>query len=138
MPEPRAPLVVQTPGQLPGTEPSELAPLLDLPVLDLAQGLAALTDAELNVLVDLEHARDSKEPRAAYRDLLGGEQMRRLEDSNPTSDPVVDAAAAAVVTIGDALDYAHLAARDVDPNKIDRPVLTLDGWQLPTPRAQGG
>lgn len=129
----------QTPGQPADATPAdELAPLLDLSPVDLAAGLAGLTDAEVNLLTELEQARldDDGNPRTAYRDILGAEQMRRLEDNQDTPTER-ELNAEAVRAIGDARDYAGMLARDIDPANIERPVLTLDGWLLPGARAVG-
>lgn len=35
--------------------------------------------------------------------------------------------------IGDQISYTHIAATDIDPSKLTRPVLSASGWVLPGP-----
>jgi hypothetical protein len=139
MTKPNVTAPIQTPGEPAGVQPFELAPLLDLAPVDLAAGLSALSDLEIDALVELEQARIGEGPaRVPYRDLLATEQLRRIEDNGAEPRVPELAADAAQANIGNAIDYARTLARDLDPAKIGpSPVLTLDGWLLPTPRATG-
>jgi hypothetical protein len=39
--------------------------------------------------------------------------------------------------IGDVVHHAGMAAVDIDPAGLQRPVLSRDGWVLPLPKASG-
>jgi hypothetical protein len=123
----------QVPGQAPGVEPESLEPLLTLELADLVAGLTALTNSEIDTLVQLEGAGEA---RANYLDALTTEQMRRLEDTDPAAPiaPLVDENAPA--PLGDTTNYAHMAGSDIDPTTLKRAVLSRDGWVLPSPAAQ--
>lgn len=49
----------------------------------------------------------------------------------------VEIQGASEANLGDRERYARMRAHEVDATKIPVPVLTLDGWVLPLPQAQG-
>lgn len=137
-------LVPKVPGEPPGTDTSDLAPLLELALVDLVAGFPALSSLEIDALVALEEAGDA---RANVLDALSTEQMRRLEDDlpdgmsapqDPSPEPIeLTTPATTGHVTGDPDTYRNQRAADVDQAGLVRPVLTLDGWLLPLPRVQG-
>jgi hypothetical protein len=128
-------LTPQVPGQSPNVDRESLQPLLDLPVADLAAGMSALEDRELTELVALERQGGN---RANVVDVIETEQFRRLEDAGdaPTMfppEPVIVKDA----PIGDVDEHASMAATEINPAGLQRPVLSRDGWVLPLPKAAG-
>ncbi len=138
-------LTPQMPGELPGVDPETVAPLLSKPVVDIVAALPALSDLELTALEILER---EGEQRQDVLDVIEIEQIQRLE--NATNPAAADVELAPVneielppanpdkTMLGETRDYSRMYARDVDVTKLDRPVLTRDGWLLPPPRAQAG
>ena len=121
-------LTPQVPGEVPGVNPESLAPLLEMNVGDLVQGLDALSDDELALLGTLEAQGRG---RVTAIKAITTEQLRRAGDIKDDNAPV-----AGPEPIGDAVNYANMHAHQVDPTRIPRPVLTRDGWVLPAPSAK--
>lgn len=117
----------QQPGEIPGVDSSKLTALLDGNVGELVEALEGLTADELAMLGNLERAGKNRTTALSAID-------RELGDRADASGeaPKVDREAAG---IGDETSYANMRAKDVDPHKLSQPVLTLDGWVVPTPQA---
>lgn len=123
-------LTPQEPGVLPGTDSTKLDTLLAGKVGDIVEALDECSDDELVQLVAIETQGKARST------VLGGiarEQQRRLvEAEHPTSE---EPALAEKAPLGDDTTYARMHAREIDPSKLTRSVLTKDGWLLPTPKA---
>lgn len=124
-------LTAQEPGAIAGVSVGKLEALVAGTVGDLAEALDSLGDDELTVLATLEKIGSA---RTTALGAIAREQKRREVDSENPADGEVTSDKA---PLGDPATYAQMHARDVDPRKIERPVLTRDGWVLPMPRAEG-
>lgn len=118
----------QEPGAIPGVDQDKLQALADGEVGDLVEALDGLDDNELNQLAALE--RQGK-ARTIALGAIAREQQQRAEGDDTDSQ----ANANPHEPIGDNQSYSDMHAHEVDPSKLTGPVLTLDGWVLPTPRA---
>lgn len=124
-------LQVKEPGAIDGIEMAKLEALAAGSVGDLAEAIDSLGDDELAELATIEKLGRA---RTTALGAIAREQNRRKVDAeHPADDREVTGAA----PLGDQATYAHMHARDVDPKKLERPVLTRDGWVLPIPRAEG-
>lgn len=139
------PQVPGTPAPV-GVNSEAIAPLLELDDVDLIQGLSTLSGDELDHLDTL--AKDAG-GRAAVNRAIAAEQTRRTEDEASGAQKFVDPSlprprAAQVVpdeeardgttpaNLGDQVTYSKMKGEQVDPNLLDGPVLTRDGWVVPT------
>lgn len=120
-----------TPGENPAVDADKLAAILSGKPAEIADELDALTVAELEQLRVLEAA--SKKPRAAVLKAIDTVAGQRAIDEASQLDEVQGNSNA---NLGDRERYARMHASDVDSTKIRVPVLTLDGWVLPAPRAE--
>lgn len=120
-----------TPGENPAVDADKLAAILSGKAAEIADDLDALTTAELEQLRVLEAA--SKKPRAAVLKTIDTVAGQRAIDEASQLDEVQGNSNA---NLGDRERYARMHASDVDSTKIRVPVLTLDGWVLPAPRAE--
>lgn len=117
----------QEPGAIAGVDQSKLDALAEATVGDIAEALPSLSDLELAQLATIEAAgKNRKSALQAINDELEGREAPQqpvvvVDDGKPS--------------LGDNGNYAHLHARDVEPKLLERPVLTLDGWVLPLPKA---
>ncbi len=118
----------QEPGAIPGVDSDKLQALADGEVGDLVEALDGLDDKELDQLAAIERQGRA---RTIALGAIAREQQQRADGDG--SDPQSNANPHE--PIGDNQSYADMHARDVDPSKLAGPVLTLDGWVLPTPRA---
>lgn len=125
-------LTPATPGENPAIDAEKLAAILSGKLAEIADELDALTDAELEQLRVIEAA--SKKPRAAVLKAIDTVAGQRAVDGAAQLDEIQGNSNA---NLGDRERYARMHASDVDSTKILVPVLTLDGWVLPAPRAEG-
>jgi hypothetical protein len=140
-------LTPQIPGEPPGTNPDDLAPLLELPLVDLVAGLPVMTDAELVALDALERNGEAREnvlqaisdaQMARVTAAQGADDADPLPVADPAAEPIeLPTPAAQGAVTGDERSYAKRHAHEIDQATLTRPVLTLDGWLLPRPRAEG-
>lgn len=119
----------QEPGADPSVDESELRDLLNGNVGDLVDNLPALTNAELDQLAILE--QQDKNRTTALGAIAREQGKRDVAVTSPADDESAPPAA-----LGDDSSYAKMRAREIDPSKLTRPVLTLDGWLLPNPAAK--
>lgn len=128
MTEPKADdLKVQEPGTNPAVDGGKLEALADGNVGDLVEALDELDDAEIEQLLAIETAGKARTTA------LGAIQREIDRRAGPKDDE--PKAEDGPTPIGDAETYARMRAREVDPSKLERPVLTLDGWVCPHPSA---
>jgi hypothetical protein len=122
-------LTPQEPGVMPGTDTAKLDAIAAGTVGDFAESLDTLTDDELVQLDAIE--RQGKNRTTAVGAIVREQTRRAAELIAPTTpEPASDKA-----PLGDDASYAQMHAREIDPSKLTRPVLTLDGWLLPVPSA---
>lgn len=124
-------LTPQEPGAIGGVDHGIIDGLAEGTVADIAGAVDALTDDELEQLLAAEQR--GKARSGAILAIQREQAQRTIGEAVPDTG----AKAQGPAPIGDPSSYASLHARDVDPARIDRPVLTLDGWVLPLPRATG-
>lgn len=121
-------LAIQEPGAIAALDHSKLEALVDSTVSDLVEALDGLDDLELEQLSVLETAGKG---RTTALGAIAREQERRALDADmPAESP------AETPNVGDATSYAQMRAAEIDSRVLVSPVLTLDGWLLPTPKAQ--
>lgn len=116
----------QEPGAIAGVEHDKLVAIANGTVGDLAEALGSLTTVELDQLLTIEGANKGRKSAI---------QAIQAELAERDTGGAVEVAQSDKSLIGDGESYANRRARDVDPRKIPRPVLTLDGWVLPAPTA---
>lgn len=122
-------LVVQEPGSIAGVESNKLEAIAAGTVGDLAEALDSLDDDELGLLAVLEKQGQA---RTTALGAITREQQRR----NVAAIDPADAETNEKAPLGDPTTYARMRGKDVDPKTLERPVLTLDGWVLPLPKAE--
>lgn len=130
--EPGAELAPMTPGENPAVDSAKLDAILAGKPKDIIGELDDLSPDELTQLRALEMAR--KSPRAPVLkaiDVLAGQ---RAADA---ALQTVEVQGNSNANLGDRERYARMHASEVDASKLLVPVLTLDGWVLPPPRAEG-
>jgi hypothetical protein len=115
----------QEPGAIAGVDQGKLEAIAAGTVGDIAEALAGLTDLELAQLADLEAGGKNRKSAIGA---IEAELASRIEPQEP-AEPSTKA------TLGDDASYADKHERDVDPASLARPVLTLEGWVLPLPKA---
>lgn len=118
----------QEPGVAPGTDSNRLEAIAAGNVGEVVEELDALTVSELEQLMAIE--RQGKNRTSA----LGA--IQREITAREEAEAELAPAASRATPIGDASTFARMRAVEVDPRKIDRAVLTLDGWVLPLPKAE--
>lgn len=117
----------QTPGDNPTVDQAKLQGIADSTVDVIADELDGLSKDELEQLLVLERAGKG---RTTAMDRIQRELESR--ESGADNEPEhIDYNRA-----GDAHSYANKHAREVDPTKLAAPVLTLDGWVCPAPKAE--
>lgn len=113
----------------PGATPDDAAvqSLLAGNVGDVTEGLVGLTDAQLAQALELERGGKN---RSTVLGAITREQSHREVDGDvpPENGDLPN-------VTGDRETYRDRPATDVDPTKITSPVLTRDGWIVPSPRA---
>lgn len=117
-------LTPQTPGEAPAVDNDRVAGIAQGTVDDVLEQLGALS------LEELKHL-DAVEKQGKDRSTLRGAIAREIESRDDVGTPLPDPK---VHNLGDKTNYAAMRDKDVDPTKIDRPVLTLDGWVVPKQR----
>lgn len=118
-------LTPQEPG---ANEPdAKLAELADGNVGDMVDVLDSLTIDELKDLAALESGGKNRSTALSAIE-------REIESRSTGAD---NEPANAAAPVGDASTYTRMRAKDVDARKLTAPVLTLDGWVVPVPRAEG-
>lgn len=123
-------LTVQEPGLVGTVDQAKIDALAAGNVVALTEALAALTTDELEAL---QLAETAGKARTTALSAIATELSRRDADAN-----VIEHEPPVPQILGNAEDFKHQAAKDVDPSKITRPVLTRDGWVLPLPKAEPG
>jgi len=124
-------LTPQTPGETPdSTEPTKLEKLLEGNAAEILASLDDLSDPDLDLLGELEATNRKRKGVTAG---IAAEAKRRAEEASGLVPPPEPKG----VPIGNAADYANMHARDVDATKLERPVLTRDGWLLPAAKVVG-
>ena len=117
----------QQPGDVPAVNTAHIDALRDGNVGDLIEGLDGLSDLDLEALAQAEAAGKN---RSTAVSAIQREQERRKADAlDPATAPESEA-----TPIGDTESYARMRAAEIDPRKLERPVLSMDGWVLPLPR----
>lgn len=130
--EPGADLTPATPGENPAVDTAKLEAILAGKPKDIVDALDALDSAELEQLRAIEMAR--KSPRPAVLKAVDMLASHRAADAALQS---VEVQGNSNANLGDRERYARMHASEVDSTKLLVPVLTLDGWVLPAPRAEG-
>lgn len=123
-------LTPQEPGDVPTIDADRIDAIAAGNVGDLVEALDALTDDELEQL----HAAElrGKNRSSALSAIQRDQERRKVEAEHPPTGGDI----APPEPLGDAGSYAHMRAVEIDPRKIERPVLSRDGWVLPLPAAQ--
>lgn len=129
MSDPTADLTPQEPGVAAGVEVGKLEALADGNVGDLVEGLDGLTSIELEQLLAIEQSGKN-------RTTALGAIQRELDSRASGADNEPTPPQAERSKLGDDASYARMRGSEVDPSKLERPVLTLDGWVLPHPQAK--
>lgn len=115
--------------QEPGATPHDayVQTLLAGNVGDVVGELQGLTDEQL----DQAHALETQgKSRSTVLQAIVREQQHRAA-ANPSEAPEI------VPNVsGNRTDYRDRPSTDVDPAKITIPVLTRDGWVVPSPKAE--
>jgi hypothetical protein len=121
-------IIPQEPGVTQTEEFNRLEQLAAGNVGDISKAMDTLSNDELSQLLVLEQAGKARITaiQAISNELAG----RPVDGEPPASEPVSSAE-----PIGDNQTYAHLRASQVDMSGLVRPVLTIDGWLLPPPKA---
>lgn len=123
-----AKLTPQEPGAIANVDLSRIDEIADYGVGDLSEALDTL---DANELEQLHAAELAGKNRTTALTAINREMQARAE-ANPKSN------AAVPEILGDPSSYANMRASEIDQAKLDRPVLTLDGWLLPPPAATPG
>ncbi len=118
----------QEPGVNLAVNDSKLQAIADGNVGDFVDALDELGDEELDQLHAIE--MQGKARSTALGAISREQQRRNVSLASPANDEVTEKS-----QLGDAESYSKMFARDVDPRKLSRPVLTRDGWVLPHPSA---
>lgn len=121
-------LTPQEPGDLEVVDNGKIDALADGNVGDLVEALEALDDVELEQILAAEQRGKS---RSTALSAIQREQDRRKVDAENPETPASNAS-----PIGDDESYALMRAAEIDPAKLQRPVLSKDGWVLPLPSAK--
>lgn len=124
------PLTPQEPGDVPAVDNGKIDGLAEGNVGDLVESLDALEDLEIEQLLAAE--KRGKNRSTALAAIQREQERRKVDAENPAPGTDTD-----VSPIGDDASYAHMRAAEIDPAKLQRPVLSRDGWVLPLPRATG-
>lgn len=124
-------LTTQTPGDVPVNDAAKLEALAAGTLDDLLPALPGLDEIQLDELLILETA-------GKKRTTALGAIQREIDarDAPPTAAELAADAPAQALYDDTRTKYANKRARDVDPGKISKPYLTLDGWVVPHPSAQ--
>ena len=121
-------LSTQTPGELPDVDQDRIAKIAAGTVDDVLEQLDGLSDLELEQLAAVE--RQGKD-----RSTLLGAITREIERRAKGEEPE-DTGYTPPGVSGDTVNYASMRAADVDRSKLNRPVLSVDGWVLPIPKPE--
>lgn len=124
-------LTPQKPGA--PTTPAADGKIASIAALTVSEAVEALDDldkTELQALLATEQQGDNRSTltSAIERTI---ERRQLAEDSHVSED-----IPAANRMEGDEWKYRDTPAKDVDPTKLERPVLTADGWLMPAPQAK--
>lgn len=114
--------------QVPGASPDDayVQTLLAGNVGDVVGELSGLSDAQL----DQAHSLESQgKNRSTVLAAIVREQQHRAAATPPEAPDLVPNVS------GNRVDYRNRPATDVDPTAISAPVLTRDGWVVPSPKA---
>lgn len=121
-------LTPQTPGELPNVDQDRIGAIAEGTVDDVLAALDGLDALELDQLAAVEASGKARKTVIAS---IQREQARRLDGA-----PVETTDAIPPPKLGDADQYRDARGRDVDPAVLRRPVLTRDGWVIPTERGE--
>lgn len=121
-------LTVQTPGELEGVNVDRIAGIAGGTVDDVLEAIDGLSEAELEQLHLVEEAGKG---RKGALGAIDAELLRRRKGEPPE---VLDVKIPRIA--GDSTDYRNQPGSAVDPDTISRPVLTRDGWVIPTNRGE--
>lgn len=124
-------LTPQEPGVLPGTDSAKLDAIAAGKAGEFVEALPALTDDELAQLTAIE---TQGKARSTALGAIVREQQRREADRQAPATGATETTGP--TPVGDDSSYARMHANEIDPRRLTRPVLTLDGWLLPVPSAQ--
>lgn len=102
--------------------------IADGSVDDMIDSVADLSDDELAALLAAEKMGKA---RTTALGAIAREQQRRQIDANHDDAPGIEPSGA------DSTSYADMNSSEIDPATLASPVLTKNGWLLPTPRAEG-
>lgn len=122
------PLTPQMPGAIASVDDDRIQAIADGNVADLIDVLVELTDDELAALTVAELQGKNRSTAISAIEREQGHRQVALE--SPADDEPEPPA-----PIGDDRSYANVAASEIDPHALQRPVLSRDGWVLPVPAA---
>jgi len=120
----------QEPGVTPLVEIPKLEAVLACKANDIPGALDAQVGDELFMLRTLEVQGKARPTVLKAIDTVIG--SREVDESLGQEIQGTSQA-----NLGDRERYARMHAKDVDNTQLAGPVLTLDGWVLPLPKAQG-
>ena len=124
-------LTPQEPGVTATLDVAKLQAILGKAVGKIPGELDELDDAELAMLRTIEVQGKARPAVLKAIDTLAGHRAADVTLGDSTIEGHTNA------NIGDRERYAGMRASDIDVSQLAVPVLSLDGWVLPLPRAEG-
>lgn len=124
-------LTPQNPGA--PTTPAADGKIAGITAMTVAEAVEALDDLEKTELQALLAAEQKGDNRSTLTSAIERTiERRQLAEDSHVSDDIPQAGKLE----GDEWKYRDTPAKDIDPAKLDRPVLTADGWLMPAPQAK--